>query len=407
MIDPTKLREHGLAVYRDRLILDAQPPITDEQLAEVRDIIGDEVPAALLELWRVAFGGALDYDLAVQLSNGEHLNTSLAELFYPGSQHYHDLYGWIEEDEDDEGLLALPFGGFEYLERVYVMLRREPVGQVLLYAQGIPWKMRVNANTVTPIAHDVGHLFDRLSLDDDPFTNHEPYAHGRRMVEAIENVRPNDAELADQLTDLVRRAVFDWRSRVAGPYTPSPEASRAARLALHHAIDQDDPATITQLAERRWPLDLVLTASSTALPTALAQGSHAVAATLLEYGAVGADPIVFAPGTPVGLIEQCIAARCRFDASAVRSLGRTGDVEAAVLVATKGRRHGHWGDLEATIRSAAENASKTAEELRTGTRTSNVTAEEEDEKAANLRALADALPAQTLWQRLRNFRLLG
>ena len=46
------LREHGLAVFRGKLILKAQPPITAEQLAEVERRVGAPVPHGLRRLLR-------------------------------------------------------------------------------------------------------------------------------------------------------------------------------------------------------------------------------------------------------------------------------------------------------------------------------------------------------------------
>lgn len=394
MLDADALAHHHLAVFRDRLILEARPPITDDELRRVEETIGATVPEGLVELWRVTFGGALDYDLAVQLSNGQRLNTSLRELFYPGSRHYHDLYGWIaNEDLDAAGrLVALPFGGFEYLERVYVGVTPRFAGAVLLYAQGIPWAMRVNEDTVTVIAQSVGDLFDQLSLDEDPFLDGDEYDRGREMAAAIERLRAPEPLLARELTDLVRASVFDWRTRVAAPYRASPQADRAARLALDDALSRDDAAAVRGLAERRWPLDLTLHASSTALPRAIASGSYAVAAELLALGASSrTDPIVLASDAPTALVERCIAARCPFAPTAVLTLGSSGNVEAARLVVARAVRHGQWDDLPRRIAQAIQDAERSAEHLRSGKTTSNVTPESYDAQAAHLRALAAAL----------------
>ncbi len=92
-LDPELLRRHQLAVFRDRLVLHAQPPLTAERQRAVEERIGAAVPDGLLALWRIAFGGALDYDLAIRLDHGEQVTASFTELFYPGSDHYHDLFG--------------------------------------------------------------------------------------------------------------------------------------------------------------------------------------------------------------------------------------------------------------------------------------------------------------------------
>lgn len=90
------------------------------------------MPDHLVRLWRTAFGGRLDYDLPVRFE--DHVaSLSFSELFFPGSSHYRDLWGWIEAQcefemdaaeeagEDHDGKLRfLPIGGFEYLDRVFV-----------------------------------------------------------------------------------------------------------------------------------------------------------------------------------------------------------------------------------------------------------------------------------------------
>src|SRR5688572_28336575 len=55
------LRKHRLAVYRDKIITEAQPPITDEQVAAVEAKLTKPIPQELLALWRTSFGGSLDY----------------------------------------------------------------------------------------------------------------------------------------------------------------------------------------------------------------------------------------------------------------------------------------------------------------------------------------------------------
>src|SRR5690606_23676837 len=87
-------------------------------------------------LWLTSFGGELAYALFGRFEGvDEPLPFSFRELFYPGSDHYHDLDGWMDhelelaqEAAEDKGeaipdkLAYLPIGGFEYLERIYVKL---------------------------------------------------------------------------------------------------------------------------------------------------------------------------------------------------------------------------------------------------------------------------------------------
>ena len=89
----------GLAVFEDRIIYTAQPPIDDAALAAIADKCSGPLPGGLVALWRVAFGGALDYDLRVSFEEHEAV-ASFSELFWPGSNGYRDLWGWIEHEEE-------------------------------------------------------------------------------------------------------------------------------------------------------------------------------------------------------------------------------------------------------------------------------------------------------------------
>jgi hypothetical protein len=144
------LSKVGVAVFRNKLILNAQPPITGAQVSQIEEKLDGKIPSDLVTLWHTSFGGELDYDYEIWF--GDHLyRASLRELFYPGSKRYHDLFGWLDhelelaqEKAEAEGKPIpkrtpyLPFGGFEYLERFYVSLRPDGYGSVVVYAQGIP-----------------------------------------------------------------------------------------------------------------------------------------------------------------------------------------------------------------------------------------------------------------------------
>ena len=139
-----QLRAHGIVLFAGRVIFDAQPPINAQQLAVVEAACIGPVPPGLLSLWRQTCGGALDYDLSVRMGGGEE-PILWAELFGHGPEGFHDLPGWIAHERqagasvDSEGkawspkLAALPFGGFEDTDRLYVLT--EPgaqFGHVLL-----------------------------------------------------------------------------------------------------------------------------------------------------------------------------------------------------------------------------------------------------------------------------------
>jgi hypothetical protein len=187
----------SIALFEDRLILDPRPPVTDAELADVARRCGRPVPAGLIDLWRVSFGGHIDYDLRVDF-DGEIASFSFTELFYPGSKHYHDLPGWIDHERgiaEEHGrpaggpLRYLPFGGFEYLDRVYVGLDEGPdSGAVFAWMQALPpaWKRAPSQDSVARIADDVPAFFRLLTLEHDPFApDVDSYAAGQEMVAAI------------------------------------------------------------------------------------------------------------------------------------------------------------------------------------------------------------------------------
>jgi hypothetical protein len=137
----------GVAIFEDRLILQARQPIKPEEREAIEQRCAGPIPAGLDQLWNVSFGGQIDYGLSVDFDGIIH-EFSFAEIFYPGSDHYHDLFGWIDHEEQSaveaaarEGKIwqgkldYLPFGGFEYLERLYVCVRPGPdYGAVFAYA---------------------------------------------------------------------------------------------------------------------------------------------------------------------------------------------------------------------------------------------------------------------------------
>lgn len=80
----TVLRTAGIAVFEDRLILEAQPPIKDAALEKIAATCAGPLPDELVALWRTCFGGRLAYDLRATF-NGIEASVSFTELFYPKS----------------------------------------------------------------------------------------------------------------------------------------------------------------------------------------------------------------------------------------------------------------------------------------------------------------------------------
>lgn len=267
------LRSLEIAIFRNKVILEARAPITDAELAEVEKKVDGKVPRDLLTLWKTSFGGALDYDY--EIAFGDHLYTaSLRELFYPGSNHYHDLNGWIDHELEaaqeaaeergqpvPERTPFLPFGGFEYLERFYVSLQPDEHGSVVVYARGIPWKGRLNEDSVARVARSIAELFDQLSLDEDPFDNADEYARGKDMVERIREIEAAHPEVARKLKELVSSSIFDWKTvceTTDFTHPMSAVQTKGLRMALRVAVNRRDVSLLDQLRKRKAPFSITL-----------------------------------------------------------------------------------------------------------------------------------------------------
>jgi hypothetical protein len=202
----------GIAVFADRLILEAQPAIDEATLDAVAERCAGPLPEQLIALWRTAFGGRLDYDLHVPI-DGHVEQLSFSELFYPGSRDYHDLWGWIDHEcgltpeSPLDRLVHLPIGGFEYLERIYVDTVPGPDhGAVVCWRQGLPpgWERRSDDHA-GQIADDLHALFGQLFLAQDPWQ--DPAGVGSEMCEAIDELGAVDDPLARSAAAKLRRLV--------------------------------------------------------------------------------------------------------------------------------------------------------------------------------------------------------
>ncbi|MDU4251143.1 SMI1/KNR4 family protein [Pseudomonas sp.] len=271
------LRDHRLAWFAGRIIHDAQPPISDAQLAEVQLRLGSVLPPELVALWRCAFGGRLDYELCVDYDG--HLHPySFNELFYPDSDGYRDLWGWLEHEqecaeevadengEDWNGRVGfLPIGGFEYLERVYVCVEPEEFGAIYAWSRALPpaWPLRLHEDALTRVADDLYGLFALLGFDEDPFV--EGADAGQELLEALDELAAAGAEgetLARLLHDSLRPLVRDWRMALEqGRLAAEPELQR---LALMHAVRSGDIALLERLRDLGCDLGRLLTGGGNA-----------------------------------------------------------------------------------------------------------------------------------------------
>ena len=221
------LRKHRLAVFRGCLIHDAQPPITPAQVMDVETRIGTAIPPGLRALWDTAFGGRLGYN-RINVLSGTWDRLSLVQLFHPTSNDYHTLDGWIElerelaeeaQGEDFDGVLDyLPFGGFEYLERAYVVTRdtgKEPVGTILYYMSYVPEWARITEKEIFVLAPNIDALFDSFAFKANPFDQDvDDLSRDTEMLEALDALHADGEAGADLHHKL---------SRLIGERCPDPE----------------------------------------------------------------------------------------------------------------------------------------------------------------------------------------
>ncbi|AZQ53026.1 SMI1/KNR4 family protein [Burkholderia cenocepacia] len=354
-----ELHAHGIVLFADRVIFDAQSPMATDQIAAVQACCHGDIPLPLLELWRVTAGGSLDYDLTLEM-NGNVEAISWSELFYNGSDGYRDLQGWIDhelelaEEAAQENartwngkIDALPFGGFEYCDRICVVT--EPgapdYGHVLAWKQGLPpaWRGAMHEDGLATIAPDLYAAFGALQLHVDPLEPGGEPGTGVTLLEYVDKRRDDhglSASLADKLIAFYRQAVIDWRTPLAdGTLGAQPVL---ARHALRHAIDRDDAALIARLAPLVADLGAALAGSSIPTDYALRRKKFSAAAALLASGAaVVPDALASVSGAvPATLIRMLLDAGAQPDADAMARCVAGGGADSARLIGAALSAHG-------------------------------------------------------------------
>ena len=198
-----QLRAHGIVFFAGRVIFDAQPPISAAQLEEVQLLAGGKIPESLVELWKLTAGGRLDYALSATM-HGRDEALSWCELFYKGSDGYRDLMEWIEyerelaEEAAEErqetwsgALAVLPFGGFEYCDRIYIVIdpQADDYGHVLAWKMGLPpaWQGAMHEDGLATIAENLDGAFRALRLDADPLEPTNDYSAGSSFLDYIDD----------------------------------------------------------------------------------------------------------------------------------------------------------------------------------------------------------------------------
>ncbi|MET3496264.1 SMI1/KNR4 family protein [Variovorax boronicumulans] len=302
------LRTHGVVLFAERVIFDAQPPMPPHQIAAVQALCEGPIPEGLVALWEQTAGGRLDYDLALPM-NGNIESVSWSELFWDGSDGYRDLQGWIEHEQElardaaaDTGapasgkLTLLPFGGFEYLDRIYAVVEPGPAhGQIIAWKQGLPpaWTHALHEDSLSTIATDLHGAFAALHLDEDPLAPTSDYFSGQTLLQYLDDRHQEhglDLDLMDKVVTFYCGAIVDWRTPLAeGTLRHHPMLARAA---LHHAIASDDAALVAELAASGLDFEGPQQGSALATDVALGQSAFAAAAALVRAGApVAADAL--------------------------------------------------------------------------------------------------------------------
>ena len=302
------LREHGIVLFADRVIFDAQPPMPQQQIDAVQALCSGPLPEALVALWRETAGGRLDYDLSLEM-NGNLEGISWSELFWNGSDGYNDLQGWIEHEQElaqeaaeESGtpwsgkLTHLPFGGFEYTDRIYAVVEPGAAhGQIVAWKKGLPpaWTHALHEDTVNTIAPELLGAFAALRLDEDPLAPTSDYFSGQTLLAYLDDRHEDhglDLDLMDKLVTFYCRAVVDWRTPLAEGTLR--HKSQLARVALRHAIGTDDPRLVAELAAAGVDFGGPHQGSALATDVAVGHGAFAAAAALVRAGApVAADAL--------------------------------------------------------------------------------------------------------------------
>jgi len=292
-----RLREHGIVIWADRVIFHAQPPLDQVSLARLAAQCRGPLPEDLLDLWRHTAGGRLDYDLSLPM-DGHREAISWCELFYDGSDGYHDLSGWIDHERDqaqeaaeqdgrpwDGKLAVLPIGGFEYCDRIYVVADRRAgdYGQVLAWKMGLPpaWTHALHQDALATVAPTLKAAFQTLGLERDPLGDDADT--GQEFLDYLADRQQQHGlpeALAGKVSDFYRAAVYDWRGPLeAGQLAGQPQL---AALALAEAARRDDTGLLRRLAGQGVDLGAPLQGGAGVAHLALRHQAHGVLDTLLD-----------------------------------------------------------------------------------------------------------------------------
>jgi hypothetical protein len=343
------LKSEHLAVFEGRIIHQALPPVDGKVLKEIEKRCAGPLPEGPIALWKVAFGGKIDYDLRVSFGD-HHAKFSFQEIFYPKSNGYRDLWGWIEHEEElaqeaaDEDetewsgkLDFLPFGGFEYLDRLYVHVIPGPdYGAVIAWMQGLPpaWRLRLHEDSVARVADDVPSLFRLLALEQDPATLGDAFGSGRELLSTIDALGArgsSGASAAAKFRSPVSGTILDWRAAIENGSIATNE--RLRRLAFEAAARDDNVQLTMRLAGLGCSLTEKISGGGTLLDHALVHGSMALVRFLLDRNVPVLDAIRNGSGVATKeLVEELLKRGAEPDPSGALGAVRQGHVDGAVLI---------------------------------------------------------------------------
>lgn len=346
-----QLRAQRIEIFADRVIYDAQPPLSDEKLAFIQELCGGDIPRDLLALWKVTAGGRLAYDLTTRMDGNEEA-ISWSELFYEGSSGYRDLIEWIEHEralaqeahehrgEEWNGKLGVvPIGGFEYCDRIYVVTDPDAAdfGRVLAWKQGLPpaWRGNLHQDAVATIADDLVSAFRELHLETDPLSSSGDYSISDEFLDYLSERQEEHGmpkALADKLVAFYRRAMLDWRTPLAdGTLSAHPAL---VRLSIRDAIGSDDAELVGRLVAAGVVFDGVVSGSHGPTSFALARGAYAAAMALVQAGAPVADDALdeVHGNLPPELAHTLLRAGAKPSATAMANCVAYGATESARVI---------------------------------------------------------------------------
>ncbi|KQV98010.1 hypothetical protein [Rhizobacter sp. Root1221] len=347
----TSLRVHGVVLFSGRVIFDAEPPMPEARMASIEALCAGPVPEALLALWAQTAGGRLDYDLSVAM-NSNIESVSWSELFWDGSNGYRDLQGWIEHEQelaeeaaDEEGrvwngkLTHLPFGGFEYLDRVYAVVKPGAEhGSIVAWKHGLPpaWTHALHEDDASTVASDLRGAFAALHLNEDPLAPVSDHFSGQSLLEYLHDRCEGhglERSLMEKLVAFYRVAVVDWRAPLAtGTLGQQPSVARAA---LRHAIATDDARLVAQLAAAGVSFHGPQQGSALATDVAICKGAFAAAIALVHAGAPVAREALTNIDSPIPpeLTSALLAHGAAPEVTAVVKCAACGAAQSAQLIA--------------------------------------------------------------------------